>query len=118
MHPTITFDPRQKLLTIVIPGDLKSTTVPDLQPDIERALIAQPPSPESCQVVRLDLAAAGMVDSMGLNLIVKICKHAQAAGARVQVIYGHPNILRTLLFTRLDRHVELVNAGIASEPGA
>lgn len=50
-----------------------------------------------------------MVDSMGLNLIVTLLKDMQQRGSRMQVAYSNPNALRTLAFTRLDRHIEMLN---------
>ena len=49
-----------------------------------------------------------MVDSVGLNLIVTLLKRVSKSGARMQIAYSSPNVLRTLTFTRLDKHVELV----------
>jgi len=108
MNATTTSDPRQKVLTLVIPGDLKSTTLPELQPEIERALSAAADHPETCQLIVVNLVATNLIDSMGLNLLARICRHAQETGARVRVVYANPHVHRTLIFTRLDRHAELV----------
>ena len=60
------------------------------------------------KTVVLHLETATLVDSMGLNLIVKIYKAARLAGARVRVVCANPDVQRTLTFTRLDHQVELV----------
>lgn len=108
MKPTIDLDRQKNLLSIHIPGDLISTTVRECQEEILIAVLVAEGTPPPWQVVALHLTAAKMVDSMGLNLIVKIFKIVQATGGRMQVVYQAANVHRTLLFTRLDRHVELV----------
>ena len=108
MKPTIDLDRQKNLLSIHIPADLTSTSVREFQAAILGAMLVPEGSVAPWQTVALHLTAAKMVDSMGLNLIIKILKIAQAAGGRMQVIYHDPNVHRTLLFTRLDRHVELV----------
>jgi anti-anti-sigma factor len=108
MKPTIHLHSQYKLLTIVIPGDLTSTSVREFREEIDTALMVSPGTAAPWQIVALNLAAAKMVDSMGLNLIVKIYKTVQTAGGRMQVVYTSPNVHRTLIFTRLDHHVELI----------
>ena len=107
MKPTIKLDAPQQTLVIAFPGDLNSTVVREFRTEIETAL-AVPPGGAPWKKLTLDLTAAKMVDSMGLNLIVKIYKSAQQANARMRLVYSDPNIHRTLIFTRLDQHIELV----------
>jgi len=108
MKTTIQFNPSQKTLSILIDGDLTSTGVRECNQEIENALIVPSGTSAPWQTVTLDLETAKMVDSMGLNLIVKIYKGAQKGGAQMQLIYRDPNVYRTLIFTRLDKHVQLV----------
>lgn len=108
MKPTILLDSQKHTLAITIPGDLTSTSVREYGAEIDLALTGPPGAAAPWKIVTLNLAAAKMVDSMGLNLIVKILKAAQSAGGRLQIVFGNPNVHRTLLFTRLDRHAELV----------
>jgi anti-anti-sigma factor len=105
MKTTITLDREQKLLTIVIPGDLTSLNARELRVEIDGVLAE---TPVAWQLLRLDLTAAKMVDSTGLNLIVAMYKAAQGAGAKMQLTYHNPNVRRALTFTRLDKFVELV----------
>ena len=62
------------------------------------------------QTLRLEMFQAKMVDSVGLNLIVTILRATQKLQVRMQLAYQNPNVLRTLQFTRLDRHLDLVKA--------
>ena len=109
MKPTIQIDSQQKTVVIAFNGDLNSTMVREFRTEIDHAL-AVPPGGAAWQTITLDLQSAKMVDSMGLNLVVKIFKCAQPAGTRVRLVYSDPNVHRTLIFTRLDQHLELVKA--------
>ena len=96
-------------LTVTINGDLISTTAERLRTEINALFEAPPANPPAWQLLRLDLASAKMVDSVGLNFIVTILKAVQKQGAKMQIIYTNQNVHRTFLFTRLDKHVELVD---------
>jgi len=104
-------DPQNKVLTLTAPGDLVSTTVNRQHPEINQLLDPPPGAATQWSLLRLDLSAAKMVDSVGLNFIVSILKGAQKQGAKMQILYSNPNVHRTFLFTRLDRHAELIKAG-------
>jgi len=105
MKTTISLNRDQQTLTIVIPGDLTSTHVRELRAEID-AVLAE--SPVHWQLLLFDLTAAKMVDSMGLNLIVAVYKAAQRSGAKMRLTCSNPNVHRALIFTRLDKFVELV----------
>ena len=108
VKPAIQFDSESKVLVIHISGDLTSTSVQKYNREIEPALAVPSGDTAPWKTVTLHLATAKMVDSMGLNFIVKIYKAAQQAGARMRVVCVNPNVHRTLLFTRLDQQLELI----------
>lgn len=60
------------------------------------------------QVLELDLRAAAMVDSVGLNVIVKTIKIAQGKTASVRLLIASPSLKRICTFTRLDQKAEIV----------
>lgn len=99
------FDPEQKILLVQVPGDLVSTNADQLRAALATTLNSETAPP--WDRLRLELLAAKMVDSVGLNLIVTLVRVAQKFDRKVQVTYTNPNILRTFQFTRLDQHVEL-----------
>lgn len=101
-------DSSEKSLTLHVPGDLLSTNAEALLRELNRLFEASARPPGSWNTFRLDLSVATMVDSVGLNLIVTLLKRVRKSGARMQIAYSSPNVLRTLTFTRLDKHVELV----------
>lgn len=103
-------DEPQKMLTVQVPGDLVSTNTDALRTKLAGVLNAEPGKPVRWELLRLELPAAKMVDSMGLNLVVTILRAVQKAGGRMQVIYRNPNVLRTFQFTRLDQRIEMVKA--------
>jgi anti-anti-sigma factor len=100
--------PEETTLKLVVPGDLVSTNAETLRAEAS-ALFASPAAvSQTWTKLRLELANAKMVDSVGLNLIVSLLKLVQKRGAKMQITYSSPNILRTLTFTRLDKQAELV----------
>lgn len=105
MKPLLDRD--QQLLTVNVPGDLVSTNAEILRRALHEILDTEIPSPP-WRRLRLELAGAKMVDSMGLNLIVTILRAVQKTGGRMQITFSSPNVHRTFQFTRLDQHVELI----------
>lgn len=103
-------DSQNKTLTLAITGDLISSKAERLRPEINALLEPPADAPAQWTQLRLDLTGAKMVDSVGLNFIVSILKAVQKQSARMQILYSNQNVYRTFLFTRLDKHIELVKA--------
>jgi anti-anti-sigma factor len=103
-------DTNDRTLTLHITGDLISTTAEALRAELAALFGTADETPREWDLFRLDLTSAKMIDSVGLNLVVSLLKYIQKRGAKMQVVYSSPNIARTFAFTRLDKHVELVNA--------
>jgi anti-anti-sigma factor len=95
------------ILTITIPGDLTSTTAEPLRPSIYGVLEKQG-NARTWKIFRLELPAAKMVDSVGLNFIVSLLKTVQQNGGKMQIACANANVHRTFLFTRLDKQIELI----------
>jgi anti-anti-sigma factor len=102
-------DTENGTLTMTISGDLTSTTAGPLRADLAKLFAEKSASP--WRIFRLDLSTAKMVDSVGLNFIVTILKAVQETKGKLEIVHGNPNVHRTLLFTRLDRHATLVDGG-------
>lgn len=100
-------DAQNGVLTITLPGDLTSTTAEPLRPEVI-GVLEQPANARACKVFRLELPAAKMVDSVGLNFIVSLLKTVQQRGAKMQIVCANANVHRTFLFTRLDKQIELI----------
>lgn len=97
----------ERTLAVTLPGDLLSTNAEQTRTDIFGIFQSAAPGWET---LKLDLRAAKMVDSVGLNLIVAIYKETQKRRAKMTVVISNPNIQRTFLFTRLDKHLQVVMA--------
>ncbi|HRE84138.1 MAG TPA: STAS domain-containing protein [Opitutaceae bacterium] len=100
------YNPELKTLRVTIPGDVLSTNAETLRRDITAALNNS--APNTLNVLELDLRAARMVDSAGLNLIVSLVRAASQRSCRIRALVENTNVQRTFLFTRLDRYLELV----------
>ena len=99
-----------KVLEIVVPGDILSTNVDALRVELFELLERPDIARADWSVLRLDLADAQMVDSMGLNLIVALVRMLQTRGVRLEVRVLNLNIQRTFMFTRLDKQLDLITA--------
>lgn len=97
-------------VTLTVPGDLVSTTAEALRQEAERLLESAGEPQRKWNTFILNLSAAKMVDSVGLNLVVLLLKRVQKFGGKMQITYSSPNVLRTFSFTRLDKHIGLVKA--------
>jgi len=95
------------VLTCTIAGDLTSTTAAEFRRLLDKKFSE---SPAGWTTLMLDLSSCKILDSVGLNLLVGTVKRAKGLGARVKVVTSHPMVRRILIFTRLDQHVEIVNA--------
>ena len=62
----------------------------------------------SGQTLELDLRASNMVDSVGLNVIVKTIKNVESLNAKVRLLIASPSLKRICTFTRLDQKAEIV----------
>jgi anti-anti-sigma factor len=106
MNPTI--DITGKVLTLLIRENLLSTNAAGFREKISAELDAaaggRPP------LVEMDLRGARIIDSVGLNLIVMVIKRAQVWEGKVRLLVDDGNVQRTLRFTRLDAHAEIVMA--------
>lgn len=103
-------DAKNGVLTLELPGDLVSTTTEALREEIEPLLTGASTPEGEWRLLKLDLSRARMVDSVGLNLIVRILKAVQRQNATMQILCANAAVHRTLVFTRLDKYVELVTA--------
>ena len=106
------------ILTVTIDGDLTSTTAGALRTEMAGRLAEAAGNAAAWKLFRLDLSRANMVDSVGLNFIVTMLKAVQAQGGKMEIVYASLNVHRTLLFTRLDKHVTLVNGNPGKETNA
>jgi anti-anti-sigma factor len=107
------FNLENNTLTIRVPFDLISTHLDSLREEIARQLEPPTQEPPKWNLLQLDLSAAKMVDSVGLNVIITLLKIARKHQGQMVICYQNPNVFRTLVFTRLDQQIKLVKVNPA-----
>jgi anti-anti-sigma factor len=95
-------------LTVKVTGDLISTNAAAVRGQIDSLLASLGNDPPPASTLRLDLAGAKMIDSVGLNLVVSALKAMQKRGGKLEVAYADTNVFRTFAFTRLDQQLQLI----------
>jgi anti-anti-sigma factor len=105
-----TLNNSDKTLLLTIPGDILSTNADQTKKEIYTVLESGNVKAAGWTTLKLDLTAAKMIDSVGLNLIVSLYKEAKKTNAKTTAVISNPNIQRTFLFTRLDTHIQVVMA--------
>jgi anti-anti-sigma factor len=100
-------DNRSKTLNIAIPSDIVSTNAEQIRKELFSLLESPLIKQASWELLKLDITAAKMVDSTGLNLLVSIIKTASLRGAKVAAKIGNANVQRTFMYTRLDKQMTL-----------
>lgn len=103
-------DSSSKTLFLTFPGDIVSTNATVLREAIFGILESELVAQSDWTTLDLDLRAANMVDSMGLNLLVSIIKFARNRGSKVVGHVVNTNVQRALCFTRLNTQMELIAA--------
>lgn len=96
-----------KTLTLKMDGDVLSTNAPVLSNQIFEVLKSPLVAEAKWVTLHMDLSAAKMIDSTGLNLLISIIRHTKSRGGAVKISITSTNIHRTMLFTRLDRQMEI-----------
>lgn len=92
------------VISHVFGGDLLSTNAAAHQAELSRLM----GSDDRWKTIVLDLRAARIVDSVGLNLIVSVIRGARPAGRSVRLVVANQNVRRVLAFTRIDQHAEVL----------
>jgi anti-anti-sigma factor len=100
-------DTDQHTLTLNFSGDVLSTNATPLRNEIFGVLESPALPPTAWNVLHLDLSKAKMIDSMGLNLIVSIVRAMKTRNAKITTTVSSQNVYRTILFTRLDKQMEV-----------
>ena len=110
MNPTLTsithqHDSATGVVSVTFPGDILSTNADTLRDELFGLLDTPPLKAGVWHTLKLDLTAAQMVDSVGLNLIVSLVRAVKARSGNIAATVSSSNILRTFKFTRLDQQI-------------
>jgi anti-anti-sigma factor len=103
-----TASPPAGTVVVTVPGDLTSTSAAANKRAFVQALDGADTRQPGWRVLRVDLTAARMVDSVGLNLLVSIIKRVKASGRDVEAVIAHPSVDRAIAFTRLDTQMKII----------
>ena len=95
-----------KTLTCRMRGDLTSTRTEACARQI--AAIVKNYEQGRWNVLSLDLNAARMVDSAGLNVILRVVNMMEEQGRSVKVLVSSSAVQHALEYTRMDRKVEVI----------
>jgi anti-anti-sigma factor len=101
--------PSESTSTHTLLGDLLSTNADAFQ----EAVAPRVASLGSGATLTLDMRAARLVDSVGLNKLVGIIKSTKARGAQVRILTGHASVRRILTFTRIDTHATVIGPEVS-----
>jgi anti-anti-sigma regulatory factor len=106
------FTPASGMLQLLVPGDLTSTNAEQFRTGALTAIgeIDAQSVNHKWPGVEIDLTAARMVDSAGLNAIISLIRKLNSDGRRTMIHVGDPHVHRICLFTRLDRLAEVIRS--------
>ncbi len=90
---------REGNVVTITPGqDLVSSMVPGLKQEL---------GTESPKELRLDLAGAGMMDSIGIGVIIATHNSLKKTGGKLVIANASENIVKLFKSMRLDQHLTL-----------
>ena len=109
--PQVTVVGSGEEITLVISGNVLSTNVQAIK---ERVLevVNKNESDNPCwKNLHLDVRAAQMIDSTGLNFLVAVARHVKKRGVELKITVSSANIAKSFSFIRLDRQAQVILAG-------
>lgn len=98
------------MLQISVPGNLMSTNADQFRAGAVSAMDAQSIANREWLGVEIDLTAAQMVDSAGLNAIISLIRRLNSDGKKTLIHVRNPHVYRVFLFTRLDSLAEIIRS--------
>lgn len=93
------FKPDDQILVLKFKGDLLSTNAEERAGQIGMIFSSHP----DFKIVKLDLNAAKMVDSVGLNMLLGVIKTVIERDAEAVLHISSPSINRVFLMSRFDK---------------
>lgn len=93
---------REGNVVTITPGqDLVSTMVPEFKRELGEVLAESPAQ------LRLDLSGTGMMDSIGIGVVIATHNSMRKNGAALVIVNASENILKLFKSMRLDQHLNL-----------
>lgn len=94
-------------ITLVFEEDILSTNVDRLKDQVDKLLELPQIKSATISKLVLDMKLVKMVDSMGLNFLVNLVKSQKNLGRSIDALVMSLHLHRTLLFTRMDKQMEI-----------
>ena len=91
-------------VTLRVTGELDLGSAPTLKKALEKAEDQNP------QSVVLDLSQLTFMDSTGIRAILQARARATAAGRRLALVPGPPNVQEIFAVTGLDKHLTFIDS--------
>jgi anti-sigma B factor antagonist len=91
-------DGASNIRRVAVSGDIDLATAPVLRSTLMAALDGPPPVP---QVLEVDLAGVGFLDSTGIGALIGVRNHAISKACQVQLTGLQPPVRRVLVVTGL-----------------
>jgi ABC-type transporter Mla MlaB component len=95
-------------LKLTLDGDLKSTTIAEMRRDLGIILKHEYVFLLKVSLVELDISSAGIVDSLGLNLVSSVIKWAGNSNSEARIIVGTRGVYETLMAIGLDKNAQII----------
>jgi anti-anti-sigma factor len=106
--PQVTVASTGEEITLVVGGNILSTNVQEVRQKI-LDIIGKPEAETTpWKRLHLDLTAAQMIDSTGLNFLVALLRHVKKHGAELKISVSSSNICKSFNFIRLDRQAQVI----------
>ncbi len=93
---------------MVVAGNILSTNVQAVRQRVLDILAQTETSNPDWKLLHLDISAAQMVDSTGLNFLVAVARHVKKRNVELKISVSSPNIAKSFSFIRLDRQAQVV----------
>lgn len=93
---------------MVVAGNILSTNVQEIRQKILGVLNQNEAENPQWKKLTLDLCAAQMIDSTGLNFLVAVSRHVKKRGIELKITVTSQNICKSFNFIRLDRQASIV----------
>jgi anti-anti-sigma factor len=106
--PQVTVSGSGEEITLVVSGNILSTNVQEVRQKVLDILTQNETGNPAWKRLTIDLLAAQMIDSTGLNFLVAVTRHVKKRGIELKLVVSSPNISKSFSFIRLDRQAKVV----------
>jgi anti-anti-sigma factor len=110
--PQVTISGTGEDITLVVGGNILSTNVQEVRQKVLDYLAEVEAGNSAWKRMHLDITAAQMIDSTGLNFLVAVNRHLKKRNIELEISVSSQNIAKSFNFIRLDRQAKINVVGI------